>query len=154
MLTIRTLEKIKLGSRITFYNGIFAILCGIAYIGLMKFLAIVDFEGINAFWNVFSKYNPEISSLYFKLMIMKAIFMIFAGISIIYLSMDIMKRKEKVTWINLFLLGLIFWPSFLIIEIFNKNIFTIAISLIGWLSFLIGMIFPIRYFMQDDYSEE
>ena len=152
MLTVKTLESIKLGSRITLYNGIFAVILGIAYMLCVKFILFTNFVAIDSVWQVFSKYNPEISSLYVELAILKGIFIVAIGVSIIYLSSFILKRKDRAAWVVLFIIGLIFWPSLLTFEIFDKNIYAIVLSFIGWLSFIIGMLIPISYYTQKVYE--
>lgn len=153
MLTIQTLENIKRGSRLTFANGIYAILYGLLYLGFIKFIIKSDFRKAEAVWQVFIKYNPTIGSLYIKLMIIKGILIIALGIAILYLSMYVLKKKDKTAWVFLFLIGLVFWPALLTLEILNRNIYTITASFIGWLSFIIGMLIPLKYYLQREYSE-
>ncbi len=154
MLTIETLEKIKNGARITLFNGIFAILFGAAYLGFMNFFLKDNFRTIDVVWKVFYKYNNELASVIVRLTILKCVFIILMGIMIIYLSDYIHKRKDRFAWIMLFVLGgIIFWPTILTIELFDKNFYTIIASAIGWITFIIGMILPIRYYMQREYTE-
>lgn len=153
MLTIKTLETIKRGAWITYANGIYAIIMGLLYLIFMKFMLKTNFKAIDVTWQVFAKYNPEINGLFYKLIILKAVFIICIGIAIIYLSANILKRKEKGTWIALFLVGIIFWPTLLTIEIMNQNVYAGIASFIGWFSFIIGMFIPIRYYMDKDYTE-
>ena len=153
MLTIRTLQQIKRGAWFTLINGIYVILFGILYIALMNFILKINFKGIEIVWQVFAKYNPAINGMIIRLIILKGIFIIALGIMMIYLSSYILKKKEKATWIMLFIVGLIFWPSLLTFEILDHNVYTITASLIGWITFIIGMLLPIRYYMQRDYTE-
>jgi hypothetical protein len=119
----------------------------------MKFLVKIDFRAIDIVWQVFEKYNPGISSLLIRLIILKCVFIIGFGIAVIAFSVYILRKKNKTAWVILFLMGLIFWASMLSIEIFNKNVYTIALSFIGWLSFVIGMVIPIRYYLEREYTE-
>lgn len=153
MLTIRTLENIKRGARITTFNGIYAILLGIVYLGFFKLILKQNFEAISVVWQVFAKYNPAINSLFIKLMIIKGLFIITLGIVIIYLSTYILKKKDKATWVALFIIGLIFWPSLLTFEILDKNWYTAGAAFFGWLTFIIGMLIPIGYYMQREETD-
>lgn len=153
MLTIRTLEKIKLGAKWTMANGIYAILFGVFYLIFFNFILKTDFRAIEVVWQIFAKYNPLITALFIKLMIIKGLFIISTGIIVTYLSSYILRKKDRATWIMLFVIGLIFWTSLLTFEILDKNIYTIAICFIGWLTFIIGMLIPIKYYMQRDYEE-
>jgi hypothetical protein len=153
MFTIQTLENIKRGSRITFINGIYAILIGISYILLMIPILKRNFRAIDVVWQVFSKYNPQLSNIILQMMILKGIMMIAFGIVIIYLSSYILKRKDKAAWIILFIIGLMVWASLMIIEIFTKNPYVIIANFIGWITFIIGMLIPIKYYLQKEYPE-
>ena len=81
------------------------------------------------------------------------IFFISIGIFIIYLSDFIYKRKEKMTWVVLFLGGITVWGGILIMSILFKNIYLIILSFIGWLSFVFGMLLPIKYYIEKPYRE-
>lgn len=153
MPTLKTLENIKTGGRITLFNGIYAILFSIVYLIFFKFILKTNFKAMDIVWQVFSKYNPSINSLIVKLMILKGIFILAIGILIIYLSSYILKKKDKASWIILFIIGLIFWPSLLTFELLDKNIYTAIASFIGWLTFIIGMLIPIKYYTQTEYEE-
>jgi hypothetical protein len=153
MLTVQTVQNIKRGSRITLINGIYAIILGILYSSLYRFIIKTNFHSIDAIWQVFSKYNPDISALFIKLLIIKGLFIISIGIMIIYLSSYIIKKKDKSAWFVLFLIGLIFWGSLLTVEILDKNVYTIVLSGIGWLMFIIGMLLPIKYYLERDYED-
>jgi len=153
MITIRTLQKIRAGALTTLFNGIYAVILGFIYIFFRGFILNNNFHSINAIWRVFSKYNPEISAMYLRLFMIKAIFIIAIGITIIYFSSYVLKKKEKTTWVNLFIIGIIFWPSLFLFDIFDKNFYMISLSFIGWISFIIGMLIPIRYYMQKEYTE-
>lgn len=153
MITANTVESIKFGSKITIFNGIYAILLGIFYLSLFPWIMKEKFNAIDKIWTIFSRYNPEISGLYIKTFILSAILMIALGICIIYLSYFILKRKDKTAWIILFVIGIILWPCILLVDILNKNIFFIVLSFIGWLTFIIGMLIPIKYYLQKGYNE-
>ncbi len=153
MLTIRTLEKIKRGSWITLINGIYAVLFGILYLALMKFILRINFHEIEVIWQVFQKYNGAINFLIVRLMILKGIFISAIGIVIVYLSNYILRKKEKPTWVILFIIGIIFWPALLTMEFLDGNIYTIIAAFIGWITFIIGMLIPIKYYTQREYDE-
>jgi len=153
MLTIRTVQNIKRGSRITWFNGIYAIILGFLYIGLFKFIIKTNFHTVSAIWQVFDKYNPDIAQLFVKLLVIKGVFIISIGIMIIYLSSYILRKKDKAAWFVLFLIGLLFWGSLLTIEILDRNIYTIVPAAIGWIMFIIGMLLPIKYYMERDYDD-
>lgn len=153
MLTLQSIKNIKLGSRITFYNGLYAILISFLHFGFINSIIRLNFNIINSFWPAFSKYNPEISSLFIRLMILRGIFMLSFGIILVAFSIYILKRKDKTAWAVLFLSGGIFWLSLFITELFDFNAFTFVISLIGLISFLIGMIIPLSYFAQKSFNE-
>lgn len=153
MLTIQTVENIKKGSQITLFNGIYAILVGILYLIFTFPLVKMNFRSIDVIWQIFSKYNPELSFMVIQMMIFKGIMIIATGIMIIYLSNYIIKKKDKTAWVILFLVGLIFWPTILTLEIMSKNFYTIVASFIGWLTFVIGMLIPLKYYMQKEYPE-
>lgn len=148
MLTIKTIDRIKNGSLVTFYNGIYAAVLGAIYLIFFNFILKTNFKAIDVVWQVFAKYNPAVNSLFIRLMILKGVFIIAIGALIAYLSNYIYKKKEKSTWIALFIIGIIFWPSILTFEILDKNIYTIIASFIGWATFIIGMLIPIKYYIQ------
>jgi hypothetical protein len=153
MVTIRTIENIKLGSRITFANGIYAILLGIFYFIMKDFILKINFRSLGSSWGFFDKFNPEISALFGRLFILVGLIIIATGAGIIYLSHIIQKKKEKDFWIVLFIIGIIFWTGLFIIEALNKNIYTITLSFVGWLTFVIGMLIPIKYYIEKPYVD-
>jgi len=153
MLTIKTVENIKRGAWITYINGIYAILLGIIYLSFFRFLLKTNLKAIGVIWQVFAKYNPEINALFIRLIILKGIFIIAIGILIVYLSDYIFRKKDRGTWISLFVIGLIFWGSLLTFEIFDKNIYMITLVAIGWIGFIIGMLIPVKYYTQKDYGD-
>lgn len=153
MVNIRTIENIKLGSKITLYNGIYAVIIGFFYLFFTEFIIKVNFRAIDSIYQLFDKYNPEISALFTKILVLQGILIITLGACIIYLSAYIIKKKDKVAWAILFPIGLIFWGGLLAVEILNKNVYTIVFSLIGWVSFIIGMVLPYKYYLRKSYEE-
>jgi len=147
------IQRVKQGAKITLYNGVFMIIFGLYTIFFSEFNMKNSFTAISGIWILFAKYNPKISVLFILLNIIIGIFLISFGIIIIYLSYFIIKRKEKITWVVMFFSGIIAWGGLLIINILIKNIFLIILSFIGWLSFVIGMFIPIRYYLEKKYRE-
>jgi hypothetical protein len=147
------IQRVKQGAKITFYNGIYMILLGLFYIFFSDYNMRNNFRRISELWGFFLRYDPKIAHLFILLNILVGIFMISNGIFIMHLSDFIIKRKEKITWVILFISGIISWVSILIICILFKNWSLIILSAIGWLSFIIGMIIPIRYYLEKSYRE-
>jgi len=147
------IQRVKQGAKITFFNGIFMILFGIFYIAFVKFNMNQNFNAISELWGFFAKFNPEITQLFFLFNILIGLFLISTGITITHLSDFIIKRKDKMTWVILFLSGLIAWGGLLIISFLFKNIPLIILSLIGWSSFVLGMLLPIKYYLEKSYRE-
>ena len=71
----------------------------------------------------------------------------------LYLSNFIIKRKDKMTWVMLFIFGIISWAGLLTTTILFKNWLLIILSLIGWMVFVIGMLMPINYYLEKSYRE-
>jgi len=153
MPTLKTLENIKRGAKLTLFNGIYAVLLAIFYLFFSTFILKTNFKAIDIVWQVFSKYNPQINTLILRLLLLKGIFILAIGIFIIYFSSYIIKKKDKASWITLFIVGLIFWPSLLTFELLDKNLYTAGAAFLGWLTFIIGMLIPIRYYTQREYEE-
>lgn len=153
MLTVQTIHNIKRGAWITYYNGIYSVILGIIYMFFVKTIIKMNFKSIDAVWQVFSKYNPELSSMIIRVLLLKGILIIAIGVAMIYLSNYILKKKEKAAWVVLFIIGLIFWGTILAMEIFDKNWYTIAAALIGWIMFIIGMLLPLKYYLQRESIE-
>ncbi len=147
------IQRVKQGAKITFYNGIYMILLGIFDIFFTNSIMRGIFREISESWGFFLKYNPKISNLFFLFNIILGILMISNGIFIIYLSDFIMKRKEKMTWVILFISGIICWAGLLTISILFKSWTLIILTGLGWISFVIGMIIPIRYYLEKNYRE-
>ena len=112
-----------------------------------------NFNSISQLWGFFYRYNFEMAYLFLLFNILVGILLISIGISITYLSYFIMKRKEKMAWVILFLSGIISWGGLLTVSILFKNIPLIALSLIGWVVFIFGMIMPIKYYLEKTYRE-
>lgn len=151
---MKTIEKIKIGSLVTMYNGIYAVLIGLAYIVFSDWILKINFKPTGSLWGFFVKYNPEIGALFTKFMIQTGIMIIIVGICIIYLSTYILKKKDRMAWAVLFIIGITFWSSLLVMEALNKNYYTIIINLIGWVGFITGMILPGRYYLSGSYEED
>lgn len=147
------IQKVKQGSKITLYNGIYMILFGIVWIFTIKLNMKSSFTAISSIWQLFEKYNPQIANLFIYLNVIIAIFLVAMGIVIIYLSYFIMKRKEKMTWVVMFLAGIIGWGGLLVISFLIKNKLIFSLTFLGWLSFVIGMFLPIKYYLEKDYRE-
>jgi len=147
------IQRVKQGAKITNFNGIYMIVLGIFMILFINLNMKSNFYGINKLWGFFSKYNSEISYLFFLFNILIGIILISLGIVMIYLSDFIIKRKDKMAWITLFTIGLISWVSLLVISILLKNWALIIFTFIGWASFVFGMILPINYYIQKGYRE-
>ena len=147
------IQVVKQGSKITLYNGIYMILFGIFYIVFVKFNMKSNFQAVSGIWKLFEKYNPQIATMFILLNIIIGIFMISMGIIVIYMSYFILKRKEKMTWVVLFLSGIIGWAGLLMASILIKNPTLIVLSAIGWVSFVIGMVLPIKYYLEKGYRE-
>jgi len=147
------IRKVKQGARITYYNGIYMILLGVFYFVFLNYIMKTNFNSISKLWGFFSRYNADISSLFVLFCILIGILLITNGITLIYLSDFIIKRKEKMTWVILFIIGILSWGGLLTINILFKNWTLIITSLIGWVSFIIGMLIPIRYYLEKSYRE-
>jgi len=147
------IQRVKQGARITYFNGIYMILLGSFFILSANFNMKKNFNSIDQLWGFFSKFNPEIAGLFILFNIIIGIFLISIGIVIIYLSDFILKRKDKMAWVILFLFGIINWVGLLIITIILKNLILISLTFIGWFIFILGMLLPIRYYLEKSYRE-
>ena len=147
------IQRVKQGARITYFNGIYMILLGFFFIFYTNKNMKQNFLAIDQLWGFFTKFNPEISALFILFNIIIGILLIPAGITIIFLSDFIIKRKDKMTWVILFITGIIEWVGLLIITILLKNYLLITLSIIGWIIFVIGMIIPIQYYLEKGYRE-
>lgn len=149
MINLKTLEKVKWGARLNYYNGIYAFILGIINIAFFEFVLKTNFAAIKVVWSVFSQYNPGISYLLVKLIILKGVLIIAVSIILMYLSSYIYRKKDRTAWLILLIIGIIFWPGLLIMEILDKNLWTIIFVSIGWIVFLIGILIPVRYYVLD-----
>ena len=147
------IRRVKRGASITFYNGIYMIILGIYFISFVNFNMKTNFNSISQLWGFFSKFNTEIAFLFLLFNMIVGVFLISNGVNIMYLSDFIYKRKEKMPWVILFFSGLISWVGLLTIMILAKNLLLIILSFLGWLTFAIGMLLPIRYYLEKGYRE-
>jgi len=147
------IKRVKQGAKITLYNGIYMILVGIFYIAFIRMNMRSNFSSISQLWGFFSRYNSDISYLFYLFNILIGIFLISHGIIVVYLSDFIIKRKEKMTWVVLFLSGIASWAGLLTVSVLFKNMLLITLSFIGWISFVFGMLLPIRYYLEKKYRE-
>ena len=147
------IQKVKQGARITYFNGVYMILLGIFFILFFNLNMKLNFNSINQLWGFFSKFNADISYLFILYNILCGIFLISVGIIIIYLSDFIIKRKDKMAWVILFLFGIINWVSLLIITFLFNNVILITLTFIGWVIFIFGMLLPIQYYLEKSYRE-
>ena len=147
------IQKVKQGAKITYYNGVYTIILGFFFIFSTNYNMKKNFNSIDQLWGFFSKFNSEIAYLFSLYSIMIGILLISMGIMIVYLSDFIIKRKDKMTWVILFLFGIINWVGLLIITIVLKNYILIILTFIGWLTFIFGMLLPIKYYLEKSYRE-
>jgi len=147
------IQKVKQGANITYYNGIYMILFGIFYIIFVKFNMRVNFDSIEQLWGFFSRYSSDISYLFYLFNVLIGLFLISSGINAMFLSDFIIKRKDKMAWVILFVSGLISWVGLLTISVLFKNWSLIVLSFIGWFSFIFGMVLPIQYYLEKNYKE-
>ena len=147
------IQRVKQGAKITLYNGIYMILFGIFQIFFAEFNMKNNFEAIDSIWSLFVKYNPKIYNLFILSNISIGILLISLGVFIAYLSYFIIKRKDKMAWVILFVSGIVSWIGLLIISFLFKNWTLIILSLIGWIMFVFGMVLPISYYIEKNYRE-
>lgn len=147
------IQRVKQGAKITLYNGIYMILFGIFHIFFAEYNMQNNFQAIDSIWRLFVKYNPDIYKLFILSNISLGILMISIGVFISYLSYFIIKRKDKMAWIILFVSGIVSWIGLLIISVLFKNWILIVLSSIGWAMFIFGMVLPISYYIEKNYRE-
>jgi hypothetical protein len=147
------IRKVKQGAKITYYNGIYQIILGVYYILFFDFNIRRSFKAISELWGFFERYNSNIASLIYFLNILIGIFLISTGITTMYLSDFIIKRKEKMTWVVLFISGLVSWGGLVVISFFLKNYYFMGAVFLGWFTFIFGMLYPIRYYLEKGYRE-
>lgn len=147
------IRRVKQGASITFYNGIYMIFLGLFFLFFSNFNMKTNFNSISQLWGFFVRYNSNIAHLFYLFNILIGLLLVSTGILIMYLSDFIFKRKEKFTWVVLFLSGIISWAGALTIFILMKNWILTSLIFLGWISFIFGMILPIRYYLEKDYRE-
>ena len=147
------IQRVKQGARITLYNGIYMIILGLYYIFFIKTNMKITFDSIYLLWGFFTRYNGNVAYFFFLFNIFIGVLLISQGILIIYLSDFIIKRKEKMTWTMLFLSGIITWAVLLVISILLNNWLLSILTGVGWLTFLLGMVLPIKYYLEKNYRE-
>ena len=147
------IQRVKQGARITLYNGIYMIILGLYYIFFIKTNMKITFDSIYLLWGFFTRYNGNVAYFFFLFNILIGVLLISQGILIIYLSDFIIKRKEKMTWTMLFLSGIITWAVLLVISILLNNWLLSILTGVGWLTFLLGMVLPIKYYLEKNYRE-
>lgn len=146
-------KLIRLGSKITLYNGVYAVFLGFLFIIFSKFLIREYFKSFPEVWEILVKKWLSDISQYFLILIYTGFLLISFGIFIIYLSIFITKRKDKLAWVALFLGGISGWAGLFIVNILAKNWIVVILSSIGWVSFIIGMLIPIKYYLQKELPE-
>lgn len=147
------IRVIRLGSFVTLYNGIYAVLCGLAAFIFRDTLLSEYFRRFPVTWELFGQSFPERAALYSRLFFISGFLTISFGVFIIYLSYFILKKRDKLAWVILFSAGILGWASLLIINILAQNWISVIIYSVGWLSFVIGMIIPIRYYITKEIPE-
>jgi len=145
------IRRVKQGAKITFYNGIYMIILGIYNIFFIGFNMTNNFNAISQLWGFFTRYNSKIAYFFYLFNVIIGIFLISEGVVIMYLSDFIIKRKEKMTWVVLFISGIISWAGLLTVSILFKNAWLILFSFLGWVTFIIGMLLPVKYYLQKNY---
>jgi len=144
------IRLIKLGSMITIANGIYAVLLGGFFIFFSRFLISKYFERFPEVWAILvEKWISDISQ-YFLILIYVGFLLISFGIFIIYLSLFILKTRDKLAWVILFSSGIIGWAGLFIVNILAKNLILIILSSIGWISLVIGMTIPLQYYIRKE----
>lgn len=145
-------KLIRLGSLITLYNGIYAIVYGVLILIFSRVIIAEYFRKNPIPWSLFTVNFNYPAKLYYSLMFTDAFLLISLGIFIIYLSYFILKRKDKLAWLVLFPAGIISWAGLFIVNIIMGSLIITVLSFIGWVSFVIGMVVPLKYYIQKEYS--
>lgn len=144
------IKLIRFGALMTLYNGIYAILLGVFFIIYSKTLIYKYFESFPEIWEILVKKWLSDISQFFLIMIYVGFLMISFGIFVIYLSIFILKRKDKLAWVFLFSGGLFGWAGLVVINVIARNWMITLLSFVGWLSFITGMLVPIKYYLQKE----
>jgi hypothetical protein len=145
------LKLIRLGSLITLYNGVYAIVLGFFMVIFSRFLIKKYFEPFPEIWEILVKKWISDISQYHLILIYTGFLLVSFGIFIIYLSLFILKRKDNLAWAVLFFGGIMGWASIFIVNILARNLIMIILGFLGWASFVIGMLIPIKYYLQKGY---
>lgn len=144
---------IRLGSLITLYNGIYTIGYAIFILIFSNVILSEYFRKVPVSWEVFKSSFPERASLYVSLLLAHAFFLLSLGIFIIYISYLLLKKRDKMAWVILFFAGIIGWASLFIMNVLRGSWIIIILSFIGWVSFALGMIIPIGYYLRKELPE-
>lgn len=147
------IQKVKQGARITLYNGIYTVVLGIFFIVFMKLNMKLTFNSITQLWGFFARYNSNVAQMFYLFNALVGLLLISNGLTIIFMSYFIIKRKDKMAWVILFLSGLTMWAGMLTISFLLWNFLLISLSIIGWLTFLLGMLLPVSYYIEKTYRE-
>jgi hypothetical protein len=145
------LKLIKLGSLLTLYNGIYAIIMGFFMVIFSKFLIKKYFEPFPEIWDILVKKWISDISQYHLILIYTGFLLAAFGVFIIYLSIFVMKKKDNLAWFVLFFGGILGWASIFVVNVLAKNLIMSILGFIGWASFIIGMLIPIKYYIQKGY---
>ncbi len=147
------IQRVKQGARITLYNGVYTVAMGIFFMVFMKLNMKLTFNSITQLWGFFARYNANVAHMFYLFNALSGVLLISNGITIIFLSDFIIKRKDKMAWIILFISGLTMWAGVLAISLLLWNFLLIILSLIGWIWFVFGMVLPIHYYLEKNYRE-
>jgi len=145
------IKTIRFGALLTLYNGIYAIIYGVLMLIFGKIIIAEYFRKNPIPWSLFTVNFQYPAKLYYSLILSHGFLLISLGIFIIYLSYFILKRKDKLAWAVLFSSGVISWASLFIIHVIIGSLIITVLSFIGWVSFIIGMIIPIKYYIRKEY---
>jgi len=144
------IRLIRLGSIITLLNGIYAIILGLFFVFYSRFLISGYFKQFPEIWEILVKKWLSDISQYNLILIYTGLLLVSFGIFIIYLSVFIMRTRDKLAWVVLFSGGIVAWAGLFVANILAKNLIVTIISLVGWVSFIIGMIIPIKYYLRKE----
>ncbi|MEK6859396.1 MAG: hypothetical protein AABX54_01145 [Nanoarchaeota archaeon] len=147
------IQRVKQGAKITLYNGIYTVILGLFFLIFMKLNMSLNFSSITLLWGFFTTYSAKVAQIFYLFNALVGLLLISNGLTIIFLSYFIIKRKDKMTWLILFLSGITMWAGMLTISFFLWNFLLIFLSAIGWLTFMFGMVLPIRYYLEKNYRE-
>lgn len=147
------IRLIRLGSIITLINGIYAILLGLFFVFYSKLLISKYFEEFPEVWDILVKKWISDISQYYLILIYTGFLLISFGIFTIYISFLILKKRDKLAWVILFSGGIFSWAGLFIVNILAKNLIITIFSFIGWVSFVLGMVIPIKYYIRKELPE-